>query len=177
LGKKIKIVEYDIKFLTTPKGILKNIVLTLYTQDGRKMNMYNIPLEIALELEKYASNHEMDPNDLEYEFRYSIFDVMMELPTLEEIIKESVSEIYINNFDPEMNIYSAEVVVKMNYTGAEKKIHMIPSHAILLSILGNIPVYVDSDLLEEEPEYDDEIDLEDLEDLDDLFDEDDDSYM
>lgn len=177
MGEKLRIVEYDIKFLTSTRGILKNIVLILYTSDGRKINMYNIPLEIALELEKYSSNRETITSEEDLDYRYTIFDILMEMPSIEEIIKESIKEIYINGYDPENNAYYAEVVVNKNYTGYSKKLKVIPSHALLLSIMGNIPLYIDSDLLTESTEDLDDIeDLEDL-DIDDIYDEDDDDFL
>ena len=178
MGERLRIVEYDIKFLTSTRGILKNIVLILYTSDGRKINMYNIPLEIALELEKYSSNGEkVAPDDEDYEYRYTIFDILMEMPSVEKIIRESISEIYINGFDSDNNAYYAEVLINKNYTGYSKKVKVIPSHALLLSIMGNIPLYIDSDLITTSSEdVDDMDDIEDL-DIDDIYDDDDDDFL
>jgi len=176
LGEKLRVTEFDVKFLTSSRGILKNIVLILYTSDGRKINMYNIPLEIALELEKYSSNNQdISADEEDFEYRYTIFDILMEMPSIEEIIRESVSEIYINGFDPENNAYYAEVIIRKNYTGFEKRVKVIPSHALLLSIMGNIPLYIDSDLLATFTESIDELD--DLEDIDDIYDDEDDEFF
>ena len=148
--KKYRVSSFTLQFiLSTTRGTLENIVLTLEVDGERKrrLRMYNIPLEIAWELEKYADNSGELPT-VQTDFRYSIFDVLMELPDIENILKDSVEEIVIDRLHPESNVFSAEVKLKNNYSGVAKKIRMVPSHAVLLSIMGNIPLYISEDLLE-----------------------------
>ncbi len=174
MGQKLRISEFEIRFLTSTRGVLKNIVLTLYTEDGRKLSLYNIPLEIAMELEKYSNNeNEFISGEVDYDYRYTVFEVLMEMPSIEKVIGDSIKEVYINGYDPENNAYYAEVEITMNYTGGVKRVKMIPSHAVLLSIIGNIPLYVDSDLIKDSIDVEDIDELDDL-DLDDIFDDDDD---
>ena len=150
MTRKYRVSNFTLQFiLSTTRGTLENIVLTLEVdgEEKRRLRMYNIPLEIAWELEKYAENSGELPT-VQTDFRYSIFDVLMELPDIENILRESIEEIVIDRLHPESNVFSAEVKLKNNYSGVTKKIRMVPSHAVLLSIMGNIPLYISEDLLE-----------------------------
>lgn len=150
MKKKYRVSNFTLQFiLSTTRGTLENIVLTLEVDgdDKRRLRMYNIPLEIAWELEKYAENSGELPT-VQTDFRYSIFDVLMELPDIENILRESIEEIVIDRLHPESNVFSAEVKLKNNYSNLAKKIRMVPSHAVLLSIMGNIPLYISEDLLQ-----------------------------
>lgn len=164
--KKLRVTSFTLQFiLSTARGTLENIVLTLEIDGSTKkrLKMYNIPLEIAWELEKYADNSGELPT-VQSDFRYSIFDVLMDMPGIENILRESIEEIVIDKLHPESNVFSAEVKLKDNYSGLPKTIRMVPSHAVLLSIMGNIPLYVSEELLEDIGEY-----TEDYGDIDDIF--------
>jgi len=176
--KKLRVTSFTLQFiLSTTRGTLENIVLTLEIDGSTKkrLKMYNIPLEIALELEKYADNNGEFPS-VQTDFRYSIFDVLMDMPGIENILRESIEEIVIDKLHPETNVFSAEVKLKESYSGVPKTIRMVPSHAVLLSIMGNIPLYVSEELLEDIEDYredlgsfgdvfpDDDIDLDDWDD-------------
>jgi len=153
--KKYRVTSFTLQFiLSTTRGTLENIVLTLEidSKKNKKLKMYNIPLEIAWELEKYADNSGELPT-VQTDFRYSIFDVLMDLPEIENILRDSIEEIVIDKLHPESNVFSAEVKLKKSYSGVPKTIRMVPSHAVLLSIMGNIPLYVSEDLLEDLSEY------------------------
>ncbi|HIE37063.1 TPA: hypothetical protein EYP83_02745 [Candidatus Geothermarchaeota archaeon] len=150
MKKKYRVSNFTLQFiLSTTRGTLENIILTLEVdgEEKRMLKMYNIPLEIAWELEKYSDNGGGLPT-VHTDFRFSIFDILMELPDIEGILRNSIEEIVIDRLHPESNVFSAEVKLKNNYSGLSKKVRMVPSHAVLLSIMGNIPLYISEDLLE-----------------------------
>lgn len=150
MKKKYRVSNFTLQFiLSTTRGTLENIILTLEVdgEEKRMLKMYNIPLEIAWELEKYSENGGGLPT-VHTDFRFSIFDILMELPDIEGILRNSIEEIVIDRLHPESNVFSAEVKLKNNYSGLSKKVRMVPSHAVLLSIMGNIPLYISEDLLE-----------------------------
>lgn len=150
MKKKYRVSNFTLQFiLSTTRGTLENIILTLEVdgEEKRMLRMYNIPLEIAWELEKYSENGGGLPT-VHTDFRFSIFDILMELPDIEGILRKSIEEIVIDRLHPESNVFSAEVKLKNNYSSVSKKVRMVPSHAVLLSIMGNIPLYISEDLLE-----------------------------
>lgn len=147
--RKYRVSGFTLHFQVSPRtGLLENIVLVLEVEGdpNRILKMQNIPLEIALELEKFATT-ESQLNIENNDFRMSIFDVLMEIPNVEKMLRQSIKEIVINKLHRDRNVYSAEVHLVDTYSGKPAVVEMIPSHALLLSVMGNIPVYISEDLL------------------------------
>ncbi len=153
-GYRIVYLVFQNRLTSDHLGVVGNFTLILEAEpkEGEKnkkiLKMYNIPPEIAIELGKLNSSDEDGVEDVSnMDFRYTFVDALLELPSIEEILRRSISEIVIDKLHSETNVYSARVVLKETYSGMQKEIRMIPSHAVLLSVLGNIPLYVSEDLL------------------------------
>lgn len=150
MGQKLKVVEYNIHFITTADGrYLENIVLELNLENGWKFKMGGISYDVALEIRKYLSRpkpNEAFPPHLN-DARFTLVDILLDIPELEKALHSSIKEIVIDYFDPEYNIYGASVYLNDNLTYRRGRILMIPSHAILLALIGNKEVYVSSDLV------------------------------
>ena len=170
MGRKLKVEDYKIKVITSSDGrFIENVILELILEDGSRFRMGGIPIEIAIEIEKYLINS-YNRESLDYtDPRYTIYDTLLEFPDIERILRDAVKEVVIDYYDSRYSFYGASIILNEKYTIGKKKIIMIPSHAILLALLANKCVYVDSKLLDrvkyeyfdEEDEYPDDIDLDD----------------
>ena len=110
--------------------------------------MSGISYDVALEIKKYlALDSEFDLPTIN-DPRFTLYDMFLEIPDLEKILHGTIKEVIIDYYDPEFSIYGASVILDDNYTVMKKKLLMIPSHAILLALLANRNVYVDSRLVE-----------------------------
>ncbi len=155
MPKKLLVEDYKVKFITSEDGrFLENIILDLTLEDGERFIMGGIPLEIATEIKKYLSKNDSSHNSKliinSDDSRYTIFDILIDIPNIEKVLYNSIREVVIDYYDPEYNIYGATIELERNYTIARKKILMIPSHAILLSLLANKKVYVSRKLVVEQ---------------------------
>jgi len=180
VGNLRKIINYRVSYVVIHsrgqyRGIqlAGNFVLVLEAEKrrGEKRNkilrMYNIPPEIALELEKLSNSDHSEIETVSEDFRYTFVDTLLEMPSIEKILQDSVSEIVIDRLHTDSNVYSAKVVIRNTYSGIPKEIRMIPSHAVLLSVIGNIPLYVNEDLLIEVDEDGDREGYIDYDEIDD----------
>lgn len=127
---------------------MENIILELKLEDNKVFRMSGISYDVALEIKKYLA--------LDSEFnlptindpRFTIYDLLLEIPDLEKILHGTIKEVIIDHYDPEYSIYGASVILNDDYTVMKKKLLMIPSHAILLALLANRNIYVDARLVE-----------------------------
>lgn len=153
--EKLLVKNYQIKFITSEDGrFLENIILNLFLEDGQRFIMGGIPLEIATEIRKYLSKYSSSESSHGKKLvistddaRYTIFDILLDIPDIEKILYNSVKEVIIDYYDSEYNIYGATIELDKNYTIAKKRVLMIPSHAILLALLANKKIYVSGKLV------------------------------
>lgn len=147
--EKYKVVDYNIKFITTrDKRYLENIILELILENRKVFRMSGISYDVAMEIKKYlALESEFDIPTIN-DPRFTLYDMFLEIPDLEKILHGTIKEVIIDYYDPEFSIYGATVILDDSYTVMKKKLLMIPSHAILLAILANRNVYVDRKLVE-----------------------------
>jgi len=140
--KKLKVIGYE--FFTMPGlgGSNEFIAANLFLEDGNVFTLYNIPRFIAIECMRLTNRFVND-------FRLSISEVLAEIPELEKAISRNIKNIVIDGFDPELGVYSATIKKK---NGDSKEIRVIPSHALLLSIIGGVDIYVKEELVKKQIE-------------------------
>ncbi len=147
--EKYRVVNYNIKFITTrDRRYLENIILELKLENNRIFRMSGISYDVAMEIKKYlALESNLDIPTIN-DPRFTIYDMLLEIPDLEKILHGTIKEVVIDYYDPEFSIYGASVILDDAYTVMKKKLLMIPSHAILLALLANRNVYVSKKLVD-----------------------------
>jgi len=136
---KLKVLNYEFFTIATSNGLYETVGANLILEDGRIFTLYNIPRFIAMECLRLLNGYTND-------YRRSISEVLSELPELEEAVSSNIELIVIDQFDREREVYSATIKKK----GDKQSIKMIPSHAILLSLISGSNIYVEEKLVEEQ---------------------------
>lgn len=136
---KLRVLNYEFFTITSSNGIYETVGANLILEDGRIFTLYNIPRFIAMECLRLLNGYTND-------YRRSISEVLSELPELEKAVLSNMEFIVIDRFDSEREVYSATLKKK----GRDQYIEMIPSHAILLSLITGLSVYVEEKLVEEQ---------------------------
>lgn len=132
----LKVTKVEAFVLPTPPNVP---VITCHLEDGRQFNLYYVPLEIVVAINK------MQGEGYEVE-RESVFDI---LPTLKgellEVLSRRVVRVLIDGIDYNTMLYSATLELKVD--GITLKRKMIPSHAVFLALISEKPIYVKEDLV------------------------------
>jgi len=136
---KLRVLNYEFFTITSSNGMFETVGANLILEDGRVFTLYNIPRFIAMECLRLINGYTND-------YRRSISEVLSEFPELEKAVSSSIEFIVIDQFDREREVYSATIKRK----GDNQHIKMIPSHAILLSLISGSNMYVDEKLVEEQ---------------------------
>jgi len=136
---KLRVLNYEFFTITSSNGMFETVGANLILEDGRVFTLYNIPRFIAMECLRLLNGYTND-------YRRSISEVLSEFPELEKAVSSSIEFIVIDQFDREREIYSATIKRR----GDNQHIKMIPSHAILLSLISGSSMYVDEKLVEEQ---------------------------
>ena len=135
--KKVKVVDYEF-FSISGVHIPEDLIgANLFLEDGSVFTLYNIPKFIAMECMRLT-------NKLANDFRLSISEVLAEIPEIEKALSKNIEYIIIDDFDPELGVYSA--TIKRKGSG-NRTVKVIPSHGLLLSIIGGIDIYVSKKLI------------------------------
>jgi len=139
--KRIKVIGYE--FFTIPDPISGDFVAAnLFLENGKVFTLYNIPKFIAMECMRLT-------NKLMNDYRLSISEVLAEIPELERVVSENIEDIVIDDFDPNLGVYSATIRKK---NGDHRIVKVIPSHALLLSLITGRDLYVDENLIKKQVE-------------------------
>ncbi len=118
-------------------------VISCTLEDGRQFNLYYVPLEIVVAINKLlGENYDID--------RESIFDVLPMIGPAVKELEKTVSRVIIDELDYSTFLYSATLEIRAD--GAIIKKKMIPSHAIYLALLTHKPIYVAAELVEQQEE-------------------------
>lgn len=141
--KKLKVIDYEFFTISDISQSNEYIAVNLILEDGNTFTLYNIPRFIAVECMKLT-------NQLANDYRRSISEILAEIPELEQAISKSIKDIVIDNLDSELGIYSA--TIKRKNDNKTQDIKVIPSHALLLSIIGGIDLYVNEELVKKQLE-------------------------
>lgn len=134
----VKVINYEFYSLTKNDQFGETVIVNLMLEDGRIFTLYNIPKFIATECIRLIDGYTDD-------YRKSISEILSEIPELEHAVSSVIDTIIIDKFDEEREIYSATIKMR---NGNVKRV--IPSHAILLSIIIGSCLYVKEELVEEQ---------------------------
>ena len=125
--------------------------MVLYLEDNREFKMFYIPPEIVILINKLQGKNEYE-HIIGNDNRESIYDVLYDILSFSSEIKENLSNIVnrviIDDIMRESGVYVATVEFKFDGVIIEKK--LIPSHAVLLALLCDKPIYVKRQLVEEQ---------------------------
>jgi len=125
--------------------------MVLYLEDSREFKMFYIPPEIVILVNKLQGKNEYEGitgNDN----RESLYDILYDMISFSTDIKENfkkiVNRVIIDDMIKESGVYVATVEFRFDGVIIEKK--LIPSHAVLLALLCDKPIYVKKQLVEEQ---------------------------
>jgi len=125
--------------------------MVLHLEDNREFKMFYIPPEIVILVNKLQGKNEYEGitgNDN----RESIYDILYDIISFSSDIKENlkkiVNRVIIDDVIKESGVYVATVEFKFDGVIIEKK--LIPSHAVLLALLCDKPIFVKKQLVEEQ---------------------------
>ena len=125
--------------------------MVLYLEDDREFKMFQIPPEIVILVNKIQGKNDYE-QFIGSDRRESIYDVLYDIITFSSDIKENlknmVNRVIIDDIIKEYGVYVATVEFKFDGIIIEKK--LIPSHAVLLALLCDKPIYVKKELVEEQ---------------------------
>ncbi|BCU70532.1 bifunctional nuclease family protein [Stygiolobus caldivivus] len=125
--------------------------MVLYLEDSREFKMFYIPPEIVILVNKLQGKNEYE-QIVASDNRESIYDVLYDILSfssdVKEYLKKIVNRVIIDDIVRESGVYVATVEFKFDGVIIEKK--LIPSHAVLLALLCDKPIYVKKQLVEEQ---------------------------
>ena len=139
-----------------PSGEIRLVLfgLRLILEDGRSLTLVHIPPEIAITIDRL--NHSEPPPE-----RQSIFDILAFNEKFREVFNDVLDRVVIDELNLENGLYNAKAVLKSE--GLSLSVKMIPSHAIIMALILDKPIYVAEELVEfEESSMSGELDLDDL---------------
>jgi bifunctional DNase/RNase len=117
----------------------QDIGIACHLENGQTFVMTSIPSDIALEILKMTQRSKnADP-------RKSISEVLACIPEIETVLQRTVKAIVIDSCDQKKGFYSATITLGNN--AKQSQVKVIPSHAILISLLSGIDIYVDDKLI------------------------------
>lgn len=118
-------------------------VIQCELEDGRSFMLYHIPIDIMLGIMKLRGE------DYIYSERETFFEIIQLFK--EDIVKnlrEKIEMVVIDELNRETNLYTASVIIKGDGYKVVKK--MVPSHALFLAYLLDVPAYVRTELVDEQ---------------------------
>ncbi|MCD6301631.1 MAG: bifunctional nuclease family protein [Staphylothermus sp.] len=113
-------------------------------EDGRYFYLYNIPFDIAIALKKI--NGEEIEDD-----RERLIDILVSMPEILEILGRHLKRVVISDVDYKTGAYSAIAEFTDGNMYVRRK--MVPSHAVFLAKLVDKPIYVRSELVDQQEEF------------------------
>ena len=108
-------------------------------EDGTDFPLFSIPFGTTIAIAKILFGKRI-VNDV----RESFEEVLIDMMDVRDILKRKVKKVVIDRLDANNRFY-ATVTVEEN--GEEKRLIMVPSSAILLALMANADIYIDSLLL------------------------------
>ncbi|MHA2252341.1 MAG: hypothetical protein ACXAD7_18390 [Candidatus Kariarchaeaceae archaeon] len=134
----IKVINVQILTLATREGIpdeRAKPILRFELEDAREFFMMNIPSEIAINLSLHINN-QPSPDS-----RMQIHELIGELALIDRV--------EIDMFVPGQEVYQA--TIELIPEGFERSIRfqMIPSHATLLAVLNDAPIFIADELIKQ----------------------------
>lgn len=152
---KVYDVEASIKFIEAviegiPYPVPQRTLITCRLEDGREFKLYSVPIdivEIIRKIKGYNTYMEEEFND----DRETLYDIILTTPNAIDALGKHLKRVIIDSINPETYTYSA-----IAEFGEDKMIirrKMIPSHAILLALITNKPIYVRKILVDQQEEF------------------------
>lgn len=125
--------------------------MVLYLEDNREFKMFYIPPEIVILVNKLQGKNEYE-GIIGNDNRESLYDILYDIISFSTDIKENlkkiINRVIIDDVIKESGVYVATVEFKFDGVIIEKK--LIPSHAVLLALLCDKPIFVKKQLVEEQ---------------------------
>ncbi|MEJ2770080.1 MULTISPECIES: bifunctional nuclease family protein [unclassified Stygiolobus] len=125
--------------------------MVLYLEDSREFKMFYIPPEIVILVNKLQGKNEYEGitgNDNRESLYDILYDIVSFSTDIKENLKKIVNRVIIDDIIKESGVYVATVEFKFDGVIIEKK--LIPSHAVLLALLCDKPIFVKKQLVEEQ---------------------------
>ena len=116
-------------------------VLQCELEDGRSFSLYQIPVDVMLGIIKLKGE------DV-YNERETLFELIILFKEEFSSIKPKIEMVVIDELDRETNLYNAKIIIRGDGYKIMKK--MVPSHAIYLAYLLEIPMYVRKELVDQQ---------------------------
>ncbi len=137
---KLKVIGYQVLMPAPYAQVLPGIRCLL--DNGKTFEMGSIPFDVAVAVEKLANG-----NDLTEDDRLGLPLILSKLPDIERVLGNSIKNIFIDRVQQRGRslVYGATVLIELNGKAFEHS--MVPSNAILLSLLAGVDVLVDERFL------------------------------
>lgn len=119
-------------------------VLVCYLDDGREFNLFYVPVEIVIAINKLKK--QMEEDTILNDKRENIFDILAFIPEVTEELSKHINKVTID--DIYGSVYIATIELKFDGVIIQKR--MIPSHAIYLALISNKPIYVRKTLVDQQ---------------------------
>jgi bifunctional DNase/RNase len=148
-------IEYEDNFDVEKKDLVKIIDVNVYMtpppyqipvlqcelEDGRSFSLYQIPVDVMLGIIRLKGE------DV-YNERETLFELITLFREDFNVIRNKIEMIIIDELDKETNLYNAKIIIRGDGYKIMKK--MVPSHAIYLAYLLEIPMYVKKELVDQQ---------------------------
>ncbi len=129
-------------------GIRSDIpVIICELSDGREFVLAHVSWDIAREIMRIQGDEIGDD-------RETIYEILFSMPGVIDEIKRNLRRVIIDHLNPETLVYSAYAEFGFDNITIRRK--MIPSHAIMLALLADRPIYVKKALVDERESLEEE---------------------
>jgi len=136
----LRVLKIDVFTMQASEALpFQDIGVACHLENGQTFVMTSIPSDIALEILKMTQRSKgADP-------RKSISEVLASIPEVETVLQRTVKDIIIDSCDHKKGYYSATIT--LGNDEKQRQVKVIPSHAILVSLLSGIDIYVNDKLI------------------------------
>ncbi|GEM_PF-2846428 len=133
---EIRVVKIEIMFPSSPL-YLPSLLLRL--EDGSEFPLFSIPFATTIAIAKILFGRRIISD-----VRESFEEVLIDMSDVRDVLRKKVKKVVIDRLDANNRFY-ATVIVDEN--GTEKRLIMVPSSAILLALMADADIFIDSLLL------------------------------
>lgn len=141
----VRVVEIDAFISIVGREPIRYIpVIVCRLEDGRDFNLFSVPQDVVIAIRK-IKGYSVDDE------RETIYDILLSSPESIESIRRHLRRVIIDSINPVTYTYSA--TAEFSTDGALIKRKMVPSHAILLALFAEKPIYVKKELVDEQERF------------------------
>jgi len=138
-GELLKVIDIE-AYVNYSDQFNPYTVLQCSLEDGRLFNLYLIPLEVVLAVNKIKGyGFEND--------RETLFEVLTVFDEI-EVLRNKIEKVVVDEVDENTHLYTAKIYIKGDGFTVAKR--MIPSHAIFLAYLVGSPIYISKELVDKQ---------------------------